>query len=292
MMNLIHWRLYVAVVECGSISAGAARCGITQSGASQAIAQMEHVLGAALLLRERGRIRPTPFGTRALEHARAMLAELGQIQALAKAERAAGAASLRVAGFASSRPWLAPRLRAFERAHPDTGVVWLEGGDEEVEAWLAAGTVDLGVVLDPAPERDAMVFGMDEWLAVLPPALARPRARDIALAELLALPFVLATGGCWLHAQRLAERAGLAIADLRLQVRDWSSAWALVRDGAGASLLPASVLPAERDGVQVLPLQPRLQRRFALVAAAHAAPAARQLRRFLDEAISGATDPS
>lgn len=258
MMNLIHWRLYVAIVECGSISAGAARCGITQSGASQAIAQMEHVLGAALLLRERGRISPTPFSARALEHARAMLAELGQLQALA-------------------------------RAHPDTGVVWLEGSDEEVEAWLVAGTVDLGVVLDPAPERDATVFGEDEWLAVLPPALARPQARDIALTELLALPFVLATGGCWLHAQRLAERAGLAIADLRLQVRDWSSAWTLVRDGAGASLLPASVLPAERDGVQVLPLQPRQQRRFALIAAAHPAPAALQLREFLHEAISGAT---
>ncbi|MBO9826779.1 LysR family transcriptional regulator [Xanthomonas sp. A2111] len=289
MMNLIHWRLYVAVVECGSISAGAARCGITQSGASQAIAQMEHVLGAALLLRERGRIRPTPFGTRALEHARAMLVELGQIQALARAQRAPGAASLRVAGFASSRPWLAPRLRAFERAHPHTGVVWLEGSDEEVEAWLAAGNVDLGVVLDPAPDRDATVFGEDEWLAVLPPALARPQARDIALTELLALPFVLATGGCWLHAQRLAEREGLTIADLRLQVRDWSSAWTLVRDGAGASLLPASVLPAARDGVQVLPLQPRLQRRFALVAAAHVAPAALQLRGFLAEAISSAT---
>ncbi|UYC11248.1 LysR family transcriptional regulator [Xanthomonas sp. CFBP 8445] len=291
MMNLIHWRLYVAVVECGSISAGAARCGITQSGASQAIAQMEHVLGAALLLRERGRIRPTPFGVRALAHARTMLAELGQIQTLARAQHAPGAASLRVAGFASSRPWLAPRLRAFERTHPDTRVVWLEGSDEEVEAWLVAGTIDLGVVLDPAPERDAIVFGMDEWLAALPPALARPQARDIALAELLALPFVLATGGCWLHAQRLAERAGLVIADLRLQVRDWSSAWTLVRDGAGASLLPASVLPVERDGVQVLPLQPRLQRRFALVAAAHPAPAALQLRGFLDEAISAATDP-
>lgn len=289
MMNLIHWRLYVAVVERGSISAGAARCGITQSGASQAIAQMEHVLGAALLLRERGRISPTPFGMRALEHARAMLAELGQIQAQARAQRAPSAASLRVAGFASSRPWLAPRLRAFEQVHPDAGVVWLEGSDEEVEAWLAAGTVDLGVVLDPAPERDATLFGEDEWLAVLPLALARPQARDIALTELLALPFVLATGGCWLHAQRLAEREGLAIADLRLQVRDWSSAWALVRDGAGASLLPASVLPAERGGVQVLSLQPRLQRRFALVAAAQAAPAALQLRRFLDEAISPAT---
>ncbi|MCC4590880.1 LysR family transcriptional regulator [Xanthomonas campestris pv. cannae] len=291
MMNLIHWRLYVAVIECGSISAAAARCGITQSGASQAIAQMEHVLGAALLLRERGRVRPTPFGMRALAHARAMLAELGQIQALARAQRAAAAASLRVAGFASSRPWLAPRLLAFERAHPDASVVWLEGSDEEVEAWLAAGTVDLGVVLDPAPERDATVFGNDEWLAVLPPALVRPQARDIALAELLALPFVLATGGCWLHAQRLAERAGLAIADLRLQVRDWSSAWALVRDGVGASLLPASVLPAERDGVQVLPLQPRLQRRFALVAAAQPAPAALRLRAFLDQVISSATDP-
>jgi DNA-binding transcriptional LysR family regulator len=42
-------------------------------------------------------------------------------------------------------------LRDFKRLHPGIEVVLLEGTDEEVEEWLAADTVELGVVMNPAP---------------------------------------------------------------------------------------------------------------------------------------------
>lgn len=35
----------------------------------------------------------------------------------------------------------------------------MEGGDDEVDAWLADDTVDLGVVLNPSPGRDALMLG-------------------------------------------------------------------------------------------------------------------------------------
>lgn len=57
MMNLVHWRLIVAVADAGAISRAAERVGMTQSGASQAIAQMEKTLGAKLFTRSRGGIR-------------------------------------------------------------------------------------------------------------------------------------------------------------------------------------------------------------------------------------------
>jgi DNA-binding transcriptional LysR family regulator len=41
MMNLLHWRLVVAVADAGNISRAAEEIGMTQSGASQAIAQLE-----------------------------------------------------------------------------------------------------------------------------------------------------------------------------------------------------------------------------------------------------------
>ncbi len=41
MMNLLHWRLLVAVADAGNISRAAEEIGMTQSGASQAIAQLE-----------------------------------------------------------------------------------------------------------------------------------------------------------------------------------------------------------------------------------------------------------
>ena len=61
MMNLMHWRLMlaVAVAECGTVAEAARRHGITQSGASQVIRQMEQTLGAELFVRDRRRTRPT-----------------------------------------------------------------------------------------------------------------------------------------------------------------------------------------------------------------------------------------
>ena len=62
MMNLMHWRMLVAVADCGSITGAAERVGMTQSGASQAIAQLEDTLGVALFTRERRQTVPTAVG--------------------------------------------------------------------------------------------------------------------------------------------------------------------------------------------------------------------------------------
>jgi DNA-binding transcriptional LysR family regulator len=57
----------------------------------------------------------------------------------------------------------------------------------------------------------------------------------MSFAALAVEPFVLATGGCHVHARTLAEAAGLSLADVRMEVRDWTSAIALVREGVGVS---------------------------------------------------------
>ena len=87
MMNLIHWRLLQAVADAGSITHAAAQVGMTQSGASQAIAQLEDSMGAPLFLRERRRTVPTALGLQAVAEARLMLASLDRLRALARQAR-------------------------------------------------------------------------------------------------------------------------------------------------------------------------------------------------------------
>ncbi len=267
MMNLMHWRLLVAVADTGNISKAAERSGITQSGASQAIAQLEQALGAPLFARERRQTMPTALGGEVVGHARAMLSSLAAIQQLADGARGLQRGRIRLAGFPSVFALLLPPLlRQFRRLHPGIEVVAIEGGDDEVEAWLADGTVDLGVVLNPAPRRGALSVGRDAWVALLPPehALARGGA-SVALADLAGQPFILATGGCSVNGRSLAQAAGLALADVRVTVRDWASAFALVREGMGVALVPESTLPAARQGVRVLPLAAPIHRDFGLV---------------------------
>lgn len=283
MMNLQHWRLLVAVADDASITRAAERVGITQSGASQALAQLEAALGLQVFSRERRRIGVTAQGERVVEEARAMLARFDAIRALAAEGRGLSQARLRLASFPSVlSAVLPPLLREFRRRHPGIELVAVEGTDEEVEDWLAAGTVDLGVVLNPEPARQAVVLGHDAWMAVLPlhhPLARRSSALGVRLEELVAEPFVLATGGCSVHGQSLARQAGLELSDVRVTVRDWASACVLVREGLGVALVPASALPGDTPGIRALPLAPAAHRVFGLVCShtGQASPAAQVL---------------
>lgn len=282
MMNLMHWRLMLAVADAGNITHAAAEVGMTQSGASQAIANLEDMLGAPLFTRERRQTLPTALGLRVADEARTMLDALRRIQTIAQDARGVARSTLRLASFPMVfSTILPPVLRRFRQLHPAFEVVSLEASDDEVEALLAAGAVDAGVVLNPAPDRHVCPLGQDEWMAVLPAAHPLARAGNaIDLAELAAQPFVLATGGCSVHAQSVAQGAGIAIADVRATVQDWSSAFTLVREGLGVSLVPALTLPDNRRGLRVLRLATPLFRSFALAASEQAADSAPVLALF------------
>ncbi len=99
------------------------------------------------------------------------------------------------------------------------------------------------------PRAQGLPAGAGSWLAVVPMGhrFARPGRRGVVpLAELVSEPFVLATGGCEVTAETVVGDTGLALADVRVKVRDWSSAFSLVREGVGLSLVPELALPADR----------------------------------------------
>ncbi|MDD7995411.1 MULTISPECIES: LysR family transcriptional regulator [Kosakonia] len=269
MMNLLHWRLLVAVADASNISRAAEEVGMTQSGASQAIAQLEASLGFAVFTRERRHIGVTALGEQVVGHARSMLARLNAIRVLADESRGLQGGRIRLASFPSVTSTLLPGLlRDFKRLHPGMEVVVLEGTDEEVEEWLAADTVELGVVMNPLPGRADVILGQDVWVAVMPashPLGRHAGTSGITLEKLADQPFVLATGGCVVNGKSLMEQAGLQLSDVRVKVRDWSSACLLVREGMGVALVPESALPVELRGLCVVPVTPTVQREFGLV---------------------------
>ena len=295
MMNLLHWRLLVTVANAGNISRAAERVGITQSGASQAIAQLEATLGFQVFTRKRRHIGTTALGEQVIEHARAMLERLDAIRMLADDSRGLNGGRIRLASFPSVISTLLPGLlRDFQLRHPGIELVALEGTDEEVEDWLAAGTVELGVVLNPAPGRAAAELGHDAWVAVLPahhPLGRRAKESGVTLEELVVQPFIHATGGCAVNAQSLMEQAGLHLSDVRVTVRDWASACVLVREGMGVALVPESTLPEEQRGLRVMPVVPAIHREFGLVCS-DAGKASRATQALLEELRKDAVAPS
>ena len=286
MMNLVHWRLMVAVADVRNISRAAEATGMTQSAASQAIAQLESSLGFPVFVRERRHISVTALGEQVIEHARTMLVQLNAIRELADESRGLQGGRIRLASFPSVTSTLLPGLlRDVRRLYPGIEVVVLEGTDEEVEEWLAADTVELGVVMNPAPGRADVILGQDAWVAVMPVSYPQSGANGITLQELADQPFVLATGGCVVNGKSLIEQAGFQLSDVRIKVRDWISACMLVREGMGVALVPESTLPTERRGLSVVPVTPAIHREFGLVCSlsGNASQAAQTLLKRLKE---------
>jgi DNA-binding transcriptional LysR family regulator len=289
MMNLMHWRLVVAVADHGNITRAAERIGMTQSGASQALALMEETLGVQLFSRESRQTVPTAVGLPVIEQARVMLGALQTIRHTVDSVRPMLRGTIRLASFPMVlASFLPPLLRQFNRLYPGIEVVALEVSDDEVETLLAAGLVDVGVVLNPSPARNAAPLGRDAWVAVVPaghPLASRNAGQGVNLEELAALPFVLATGGCSTNARSLALAAGCELQDVRVEVREWSSAFTLVRENLGVSLVPEMTLPVDRQGLRVISLMPRIERVFSLVlpTGATPSPAVQALLGLLDQ---------
>lgn len=278
MHNLMHWRLFAAIADTGSMTRAAEHAGISQSGASQAISQLERQLGLPLFARSRQQLSLTDFGEEVLIHARGMLQQLDAIRCLTDNSLGLNRGRIRLGSFPSVISSLLPGLlHSFAQRHPAIEVVTLEGTDEEVLDWLNQGAIDLGVVLNPASTQSPLTLGCDQWMVLLPNSHSlarRPLAQGVALEELVDLPFILATGGCSVHAQSLMQQAGLTLNDIRLTVKDWTSASVLVREGLGVAMLPESTLPTEMQQLRALPLRPNIQRQFALVRPPNAQPSA------------------
>src|SRR3979411_379314 len=78
--DLVDLRLFRHVVEAGSITHGAERAHLALDAASTRIPNMEQTLGAALLVRARHGIPPTPAGRTLLTHARTMLEQAERLR--------------------------------------------------------------------------------------------------------------------------------------------------------------------------------------------------------------------
>ena len=139
-------QLLVAAADSGSFSAAARRLGKAQSAVSTGIANLEIDLGLTLFDRSGRLPRLTAPGERMVAEARALLAQQGQLQALA-AELAAGIeARLTLAiDDESLLPWLTPVLEQLAAAYPLLELELLFPMMEDLSDMLLTGRAQLAI---------------------------------------------------------------------------------------------------------------------------------------------------
>ena len=145
--DLTDLRLFLHVVEAGSITHGAERMNLAIAAASTRIRNMEATLGTPLLHRERQGVRPTEAGRTLLHHARMLLQQADRMRGdLAEyADGLRGQVRL-MSNTNALTEFLPEPLSAFLAAHPQVNIDLEERLSDEIVAAVAEGTADVGIV--------------------------------------------------------------------------------------------------------------------------------------------------
>ncbi|WOT40753.1 LysR family transcriptional regulator [Streptomyces coeruleorubidus] len=204
IVELRHFRYFVAVAEQHSFTRAAARLHVSQPALSQQIRDLERELGVELLVRGPGGSTLTPAGEVFYERIRKVLTE---VDAAAHAARrtARDHLTLRVGlAFPMAMEIHVPVLTAFAEAHPHVRLSWREIGFAECEQPLITGEVDVALIRLPI-DPELLVW---EPLVEEPPGLAVPAghplwdADRIGLAHVIDESLPLVHSGVW---QRMRE---------------------------------------------------------------------------------------
>jgi LysR family glycine cleavage system transcriptional activator len=133
-------RAFEAAARTENFTVAAAELGMTQAAVSYQVKSLEERLGAPLFVRERGRVRLTPLGSRLVP---ALTGAFDALEAAFASHKAEDESLLTVTTthtFANT--WLAWRLGAFQMEHPDLAVR-MTTSNEVID--LRSGDADIGI---------------------------------------------------------------------------------------------------------------------------------------------------
>lgn len=147
LINLELYRSFITVAEQGSFTGAARELGLTQSAVSQAIRQLEDLLGAQLFVRTgRGAVL-TDAGEILLGHVGGLLDGVAGAQRYFEQLKGLAAGSLKIgASDTLSRYVLLPHLRVFHARHPRVSIQVTNRTSDETLSLLKQGRVDVGFV--------------------------------------------------------------------------------------------------------------------------------------------------
>src|SRR5438477_4898037 len=139
-------RLFLVVLEEGSLRRAAERLHISQSAITRRLQLLEHDLGGRVLERTAAGVRPTTGGHALAEKAKTLLADydstLAEVRRLVRGE----SDRLRIGYVASAvQEYLGPALAALRRTHPKVKVKMLDLTPGEMIIALRQGDIDLAL---------------------------------------------------------------------------------------------------------------------------------------------------
>ncbi|MCD0504360.1 LysR family transcriptional regulator [Bordetella petrii] len=259
-LDLADLRLFLCVVDAGSITRGARHANLALASASERLRSIEADAGVSLLQRRPRGVVTTEAGEALAHHARLILRQ----QAVLKGELQDFAAGARgtlhfYANTAALTSFLPGKLAPWLAQRPRLSVDLKERTSTEIVRTILAGLAQAGVVSDAVDARGLQLqpVAQDHLVLIAPAGHPLARHKTIRFADVLDQPFAGLAPGSALqdHIADHALAAGRKLA-LRVRMNTFEGLCEMVAHGVGLGIVPRGVAARHRrrHGLQVLAL--------------------------------------
>lgn len=255
--DLADLRLFLSVVESGSLTGGARAMHLALASVSERIAGMEEALGAPLLERRHRGVRTTAAGDALLRHARAILGQVEQMRGELRTYATGLKGRVRLlSNTAANASFLPAQLCRFLAAHHDLSIDLEERPSVEIVQALAERRADLGIVADSADFGllQARPLAGDQLCVAVGRAHRLAGHAALAFADILDEPLVgMADSALETHLAERASRLGRQL-DYRIRLRNVEHVAMHVEAGVGIAVLSDAVARLLSRDLVILPL--------------------------------------
>lgn len=239
--DLIDLRLFLAVVDAGSITHGAAEAGMSLAAASERLRDMEADGEVTLLIRGRRGIATTEAGETLAHHARTILNQMGMMRGELGNHAKGLRSTVRVlANTAAINEFLPERLASWMAANPQVDLDLKERQSSEIARSVAAGFAEIGI-LSAAVDTAGLAlfpFAVDRLVVVLRADDALAKRDALRFADILDRPLIgLSSGALQEHIEAQAAKLGRRPA-FRLRLPTFEGICRLTGAGAGIGVVP------------------------------------------------------
>ncbi|WP_061541074.1 LysR family transcriptional regulator [Collimonas fungivorans] len=240
--DLTDLRLFLLVLETGSITHGAALANMSLPSASARLRGMEELIGLPLLERRARGVELTPAGDTLAHHARLVLAQMEQMRGELGEYSKGFKAHVRLwVNTVAMTEFLPKALAPFLAARPNIDVDLKERPSTDIVKAVSLGTADIGIISTTADHGSLQLFAFatDRLVLVAPRGDPLVKQKRIAFQHTAGRQFVGLSVGNPLqnYLDEHAMRAGNPLS-FRVRVRTLEAICHMVASGVGLAIVP------------------------------------------------------
>lgn len=241
-LDFFDLRLFLNIVDTGSLTKGAERSAISLQAASERIKKLEQQYQVSLFSRHSGGVKMTFAGQVFAEHAQALLQQGQQLsQAMAGFSEGLHSNISLWCNSSAQSEYLPLLLPQYMVNNPNIQIDLKEAESNDIIAALASGTAKLGLISSffPAPQLQTLEFSDDPLVLICPEQHDLATNQALTLADCLSYPFV---GLMQYHSlqQSIETQARLLNCEIqyRLRLPNFAAIAQVVANGVGIAIMP------------------------------------------------------